>query len=94
MPTGATLCRADAPDNTVLNGRFKGGWTTRNYGKPDTGIHAVQMELAQSTYLTRESMPWDYDAAKATQLRSHLARILNTLADLAPSLAMPSGGST
>ena len=30
----------------VLNGRFKGGWTTRHYGRPAEGIHAIQMELA------------------------------------------------
>jgi N-formylglutamate deformylase len=36
----------------VLNGRFKGGWTTRHYGQPaENGFHAIQMELAQSTHL-------------------------------------------
>jgi hypothetical protein len=33
---------------SVLNGRFKGGWTTRHYGRPEAGVHAIQMELAQS----------------------------------------------
>ena len=31
---------------SILNGRFKGGWTTRHYGRPETGVHAIQMELA------------------------------------------------
>ncbi len=35
----------------VSNGRFKGGWTTRHYGAPQRGIHAVQMELAMRGYL-------------------------------------------
>jgi formiminoglutamase len=35
----------------VVNGRFKGGWTTRHYGRPDDGIHAIQMELAQRGYM-------------------------------------------
>jgi len=30
----------------VTNGRFKGGWTTRHYGDPGGGVHAIQMELA------------------------------------------------
>jgi N-formylglutamate deformylase len=30
----------------VTNGRFKGGYTTRHYGRPQDGVHAVQMELA------------------------------------------------
>jgi len=79
--------------SSVLNGRFKGGWTTRHYGQPDAGIHAIQMELSQSAYLIQERAPWHYDVAKAQRLRTHLARILQSLADLAPSLALPSGGS-
>ena len=35
----------------VVNGRFKGGWTTRHYGRPKTGVHAVQMELALRGYV-------------------------------------------
>lgn len=35
----------------VLNGRFRGGWTTRHYGRPADGIHAIQMELAMRGYL-------------------------------------------
>lgn len=76
-----------APDySTVLNGRFKGGWTTRHYGQPQTGIHAIQMELAQSTYLTTQSAPWSYDEAKAARLRPYLTKILSNLAALAPTL--------
>ena len=32
---------------SVLNGRFKGGYITRHYGRPADGVHAVQLELAQ-----------------------------------------------
>jgi N-formylglutamate deformylase len=71
---------------STLNGRFKGGWTTRHYGRPALGWHAIQMELAQSAYLTEEAAPWTYDRAKADKLRVHLAVILNTLAALAISL--------
>ena len=35
----------------VVDGRFRGGWTTRHYGRPETGVHAVQMELAQRGYM-------------------------------------------
>lgn len=45
------LCVASGRTH-VLNGRFKGGWTTRHYGRPDDGIHAIQMELAQRGYMT------------------------------------------
>ncbi|UGX85441.1 N-formylglutamate deformylase [Phyllobacterium meliloti] len=63
----------------VMNGRFKGGWTTRHYGKPQLGIHAIQMELAQSTHLQTEAPPFAYDETKAERLRKHLKDILENL---------------
>lgn len=71
---------------TVVNGRFKGGWTTRHYGRPSEGLHAIQMELAQSTHLASEVAPYAYDPARADALRPVLADILHRLADLAPKL--------
>jgi N-formylglutamate deformylase len=67
----------------VVNGRFKGGWITRQYGRPDQGVHAVQMELACRSYM-REPMgsvgqndwPTPYDAAYAEPMRNLLLRIL------------------
>ena len=52
----------------VLNGRFKGGHITRHYGDPANHIHAVQLELAQSTYM-EEAEPFAYreDLARPTQ---------------------------
>ncbi len=41
----------------VANGRFKGGWTTRHYGAPEAGIHAVQMELAMRGYMDEPAEP-------------------------------------
>jgi formiminoglutamase len=71
-------CRAADGYSTILNGRFKGGWTTRLYGRPDKGFHAIQMELAQSTYMV-EHPPWTYDTACADRLRTHLQPILQNL---------------
>ncbi|HEU0223116.1 MAG TPA: N-formylglutamate amidohydrolase, partial [Paracoccaceae bacterium] len=76
-------CVASDDYTHVLNGRFKGGWTTRHYGDPARGVHAIQMELAQSTYLAAEAPPWDFDGAKADRLRPLLARLLADLEDLA-----------
>lgn len=70
--------------SSVLNGRFKGGWTTRHYGRPVEGLHAIQMELAQSTYLAAEVAPWTYDQTKANRLRQHLHHLLTSLANWAP----------
>ncbi len=70
---------------TVLNGRFKGGWTTRHYGHPGEGVHAIQMELAQCAYLDAEAAPWAYDRTRADRLRAVLGPILTGLDRLARS---------
>jgi N-formylglutamate deformylase len=81
-------CATAGGYTSILNGRFKGGWTTRHYGRPEAGVHAIQMELAQSAYMD-ETPPWTYRDDRAERLRSTLRTILERLADLAPKL----GGS-
>lgn len=71
-------CRTAQGYSSVLNGRFKGGWTTRHYGRPAHGLHAIQMELAQSSYML-ERPPWTYDPHRAERLRGHLRSILEEL---------------
>ncbi|WP_170603126.1 N-formylglutamate deformylase [Ruegeria arenilitoris] len=75
-----------SPFSTVLNGRFRGGWTTRHYGHPSDGIHAIQMELAQSTYLSSQTPPWDYDNKKARRLRKWLKDMLEAIEDTVSEL--------
>jgi len=75
-------CRAASGFSTVVNGRFKGGWTTRHYGHPDAGVHAIQMELAQRAYMT-EVPPWTYLPERAEALRGHLKALLEALRDWA-----------
>lgn len=72
------ICAAAGDYSAVSNGRFKGGWTTRHYGEPGRGFHAIQMELAQCNYML-EQEPWSYADDKAGQLRVILAEILQTL---------------
>jgi formiminoglutamase len=71
-------CQAATGYSSVLNGRFKGGWTTRHYGQPQQGYHAIQMELAQCNYML-EQAPWTYDDVGANKLRVILAGILTEL---------------
>jgi formiminoglutamase len=77
-------CISAAPDQTVLNGRFKGGWTTRRYGDPENGVHAVQMETAQRAYMD-ETPPWTYRPQLAQQIRPVFANIFTKLDQLARS---------
>lgn len=73
------VCARASGFTTVVNGRFKGGWTTRRYGRPEAGIHAIQMELAQSTHLETEAAPWAYSAQRAKALRPVLEAVLRRL---------------
>lgn len=75
------VCQAASDFTTVMDGRFKGGWTTRHYGRPADGVHAIQMELAQATHLASEEPPFAYDEAKAARLRPVLSVILNRLSE-------------
>ena len=50
------VCAASG-QSFVCNGRFTGGWTTRHYGAPQQGVHAVQMELAMRGYLPEPAAP-------------------------------------
>lgn len=60
----------------VLNGRFKGGYTTRHYGAPESGIHAIQLEIAQTNYLASEAAPFTRDAVKMARLAAAIAALL------------------
>ncbi|MCH2077232.1 MAG: N-formylglutamate deformylase [Rhodobacteraceae bacterium] len=79
------VCLVAKPHSHVLNGRFKGGWTTRHYGKPSDSVHAIQMELAQRSYM-HEMPPWDYAPERAAELRPHLKNMLSGLKEMNPSL--------
>ncbi|MEO6969078.1 MAG: N-formylglutamate deformylase [Rhodanobacteraceae bacterium] len=62
----------DASDYShIVNGRFKGGYITRHYGKPDDGIDAVQLELAQCTYMDEDSFDYQPDRAVGVQRVIH-----------------------
>jgi len=83
------ICAAATGYSHVVNGRFKGGWTTRHYGRPAQGVHAIQMELTQATHLAGEAPPFAYSPDKAGRLRVHLGAILRELERIAPRLAAP-----
>ena len=59
----------------VLNGRFKGGYITRTYGDPANGVHAVQLELSEATYMN-ESFPFDFREDLAVRLRPQLRALI------------------
>ncbi len=78
----AAICAASGLPH-VTDGRFKGGWTTRHYGAPGRGVHAIQMELACRGYMdepaappTPAAWPTAYDPARAAPMRGVLTDVL------------------
>ncbi len=59
----------------VLNGRFKGGYITRQYGQPDRGVHAVQLEMTWNCYMA-EQPPYAIDPARSAKLVTVLETLL------------------
>jgi N-formylglutamate deformylase len=68
----------------IVDGRFKGGYITRNYGNPDDRVHAVQMEIAQSTYMT-EYPCFEYDHDSANKLKPVLKMLVDRMLAFTPS---------
>ena len=66
----------------AVDGRFKGGYITRAYGNPQSGIHALQLELSQITYMD-ENPPYGFREDLAVQVRPVLRRLLETALDWA-----------
>lgn len=68
----------------AVDGRFKGGYITRQYGNPADDIHAFQLELSTATYMDEEpAIAWREDFAN--QVRPSLMSMLKVAADWRPA---------
>ena len=67
--------------SSVANDRFKGGFITRNYGRPDDNIHALQLEIAQRVYMDEAS--GTFDDKRAADLRDTLQQMIRTFLEAA-----------
>ena len=61
-------------------GRFKGGYITREYGRPADGVHAIQLEMCQSTYMD-ETPPFAYRADRADDVKPVVERMVLAAVD-------------
>lgn len=64
----------------VVDGRFKGGYITRAYGRPGAGVHALQLELTQRNYM-EEAPPFSYLPERAGQLQPLLRQLVQRIID-------------
>jgi N-formylglutamate deformylase len=92
----AVALRRHAGYTSVLNGRFKGGYITRRYGRPAEGVQAIQLEMAEAVYMD-ERCPYAFRDDLAGRVRPILREQLETALDWVsgralggqPSVAMP-----
>jgi len=64
----------------AVNGRFKGGYITRQYGRPADKVHAVQLEMCQSLYM-REAPPWNWEPALAARIEPTVRAMVEAALD-------------
>jgi N-formylglutamate deformylase len=69
----------------VINGRFRGGYITRRYGRPADGVHAVQLELSEATYMD-EDPPFAFREDLAARVRPVLRRLVAAALESARAL--------
>lgn len=70
-----------SPYSMTSNGRFKGGFITREYGQPDNNIHALQLELSQITYMNEATLA--YNETLAAQVKPKLKALVECLIEFA-----------
>ncbi len=81
IPGAVAAAAARAPGvSHVVNGRFKGGYITRHYGRPAEHVHAVQLEMVQKLYM-REAPPYDYDDGRAAAIQPVLQSMVEAALD-------------
>jgi N-formylglutamate deformylase len=64
----------------AVNGRFKGGYITRLYGRPAANVHAIQLEMCQCLYMD-ESEPFAYRPDLASEIQPALHQMVAAAAD-------------
>jgi N-formylglutamate deformylase len=65
------------------NDPFKGGYITRNYGKPADGVHALQLEMTKVNYMNDDEK--SYDEPRALRMRKLLQNTLSRLSEIISS---------
>jgi N-formylglutamate deformylase len=82
----AAVLAAQTQFTQVVDGRFKGGSITRQYGRPAEGVHAVQLEMCWRCYM-EEAPPFAFDPARAAAVLPLLHSLVETM------FALPQGAA-
>jgi N-formylglutamate deformylase len=66
----------DGGFSAVLNGRFKGGYITAQYGRSAEGVCAVQLELSQRAYMDERPRQRGWNAQRGHRAAEQISRLL------------------
>jgi N-formylglutamate deformylase len=87
LSSAVLAVHAESGYESSHNHPFRGGWITRHYGRPETGVHGLQLEMAQALYMD-EAPPFDFDPARAARLEPVLEATLEALLAASARLAV------
>jgi N-formylglutamate amidohydrolase len=68
------------------NNPYAGGFVTRHYGQPAQGVHALQIEINRGLYMDEERIE---RRPELPDLAADMRKVLSVLAEVAPSLSLP-----
>ena len=74
----AAVLAMHAAYSHIVDGRFKGGHITRACGRPQQGIHAVQLEMCWRAYMD-ETPPYRWHDARAAEVTPLLRRLVQAM---------------
>ncbi len=60
--------------SVARNAPYAGGYTTKMYGKPDAGVHALQIEVSRALYLDEPTLEKDRRLLRSAAKGCRLAR--------------------
>ncbi len=66
-----------------VDGRFKGGHITRHFGRPQAGMHAMQLEMCWRAYMD-EARPGRWHDERAAEVTPLLRALVQTMIDWRP----------
>jgi N-formylglutamate deformylase len=78
-----TVLRSQQRFSHVIDGRFKGGYITRHYGRPAEQVHALQLEMCWRCYLD-EAHPAEWHSEQAVDIAPLLHALVRAMIDWRP----------